>query len=110
MFKEYFFFKKNGVYSKVHYLDIICIEANGNYVNTHLVTGEKILLRNTISKIEKDLPEKKFLKVHRSYMIQFDKIDSVNFNDNYLTIKNLKIPFNRSNKETIKKLITKNAP
>jgi two-component system, LytTR family, response regulator len=53
--------------------DIVCIEAEGNYVRVH--DGHKhYLLRETISNIETQLDPKKFLRVHRSAIVKIDRI------------------------------------
>jgi len=53
--------------------DIVCIEAEGNYVRVH--DGHKhYLLRETISNIETQLDPKRFLRVHRSAIVKIDRI------------------------------------
>lgn len=53
--------------------DIDWIEAEGNYVSVH--SGMKShLLRETISGLEEQLDPKKFRRVHRSAIVQLDKI------------------------------------
>lgn len=53
--------------------EIDWIEAEGNYVSVH--SGKKShLLRETISSLEAQLDPKKFRRVHRSSIVQLDKI------------------------------------
>jgi two-component system, LytTR family, response regulator len=53
--------------------EIDWIEAEGNYVSVH--SGKKShLLRETISSLEAQLDPKKFRRVHRSAIVQLDKI------------------------------------
>ena len=53
--------------------DIDWIEAEGNYVSVH--SGMKShLLRETISSLEAQLDPKKFRRIHRSSLVQIDKI------------------------------------
>jgi two-component system LytT family response regulator len=53
--------------------DIDWIEAEGNYVSVH--SGKKShLLRETISSLETQLDPKKFRRIHRSAIVQLDKI------------------------------------
>lgn len=65
--------KSNG---RVFFLDaddIDWIEAEGNYVSVH--SGTKAhLLRETISSLEAQLDPKKFRRIHRSAIVQLDKI------------------------------------
>ncbi|HEV7377645.1 MAG TPA: LytTR family DNA-binding domain-containing protein [Pyrinomonadaceae bacterium] len=53
--------------------EIDWIEAEGNYVSVH--SGKKShLLRETISSLEAQLDPKKFRRIHRSSIVQLDKI------------------------------------
>lgn len=53
--------------------EIDWIEAEGNYVSVH--SGKKShLLRETISSLEAQLDPKKFRRIHRSAIVQIDKI------------------------------------
>jgi two-component system LytT family response regulator len=53
--------------------EIDWIEAEGNYVSVH--SGKKShLLRETISSLEAQLDPKKFRRIHRSAIVQLDKI------------------------------------
>jgi hypothetical protein len=64
--------------------DIVYIEATGNYVNVHYKQGDKLtykLLRTTIRKIEETLlQEPIFVRCHRTYIVNTDKIYSVTGN------------------------------
>ncbi len=48
--------------------DIIWIEAGGDYSLIHTGEGE-IVVRRTLSSLEGSLPDERFLRVHRSYII-----------------------------------------
>jgi len=60
---------------KVNFNDLLYCEASGNYVTFHL-PNEKILSRMTLSEVENLLP-KGFLKTHRSFIINSQKIDKI---------------------------------
>ncbi|PWT89146.1 MAG: LytR family transcriptional regulator [Acidobacteria bacterium] len=53
--------------------EIDWVEAQGNYVMLH-VGKESHLLRDAISKIEGQLNPKKFLRIHRSTLVNIDRI------------------------------------
>ena len=53
--------------------EIDWIEAEGNYVNVH-TAKRSYLLRETISSLENQLDPKKFVRVHRSAIVQIDRI------------------------------------
>jgi len=60
---------------KVNFKELLFCEANGNYVTFHL-PNEKILSRMTLSEVENILP-KGFIKTHRSFIINSQKIDKI---------------------------------
>jgi DNA-binding LytR/AlgR family response regulator len=65
---------------RVHYDGITYIESNLHYINIHTVNGiQKI--RGTISTIVDQLPEDKFIRVHRSFLVNLDHIKTVYLND-----------------------------
>jgi two-component system LytT family response regulator len=61
---------------RIHFLkttDIDWIEAEGNYVRIH-AGKESHLLREPISSLETQLNAKKFLRIHRSTIVNLDRI------------------------------------
>lgn len=70
-YAERFIVKSNGHMFFIKTEDIDWIEAEGNYVSLH--SGkESHLLRDTISALESQLDPKKFLRVHRSTIVNLD--------------------------------------
>lgn len=68
------FFKDGYEQIKVQIEDILYIEASGNYTQVHL-TGKKLLsTRISLSEMLLLLPEKKFIRIHRAFIISRDKI------------------------------------
>lgn len=53
--------------------EIIWIQAQGNYVRVHHERGS-YLLRETVSGIQAQLDPRRFLRVHRSAIVQIDRI------------------------------------
>lgn len=69
--------KSNLKKFKVYINDIKWIEALGDYVK--IVTEEtSLLVLSTMKSFEKDLPEEKFLRIHKSYLVNLEKIDRYN--------------------------------
>jgi len=80
---------------KIDIPSIYLIESKGDYIN--IKTEEKnFVVHSTLKKIEHKLPNEMFLKVHRSYIINFDKI--IDVKDNRVLIKEDIIPVSRSNR------------
>ncbi|TKC12052.1 response regulator transcription factor [Pedobacter polaris] len=70
--------------------DVIFIEALQNYVVLHMVHDKKLICHNTMKEMEECLPEEFFIRVHKSFIIHYDKVTSIegnnivlNDNENY---------------------------
>lgn len=96
---DYFFVRSNRKMIKVKFSDLRYIESLSDYVK--LFVDEKVIItRETISSIEAKLPAKDFLRVHRSFIVSLDKIDS--FTQEFVEIGNKAIPISRSYKNDVK--------
>ena len=74
---------------KVMYDDICYVEATGNYV-TFVLKDKNILSRSTFMEAINLLPQEKFVRVHRSYVVAVNKIDKVERNQ--VTVNKAVIP------------------
>jgi len=73
---DFVFIRDNGILKRVAINDILYIEAMGDYVK--LFTGQKFhAVHTTLKSMEEKLPASKFLRVHRSYIVALNKIDSI---------------------------------
>ena len=59
-----------------------------------------------ISNMEEKLPEEQFLRIHRSFIVSLDKIES--FSPSSVDIKDNEIPIGRSYKELVLKQLNYN--
>ncbi len=95
--KEAVFLKTNpGRFVKILFDDILWLEAEGNY--THIVISEK--LRYTvsfqISVLQEKLSNPVFFKVHRSFVINMQKVDS--FDEGCVYINGHQIQISKTNR------------
>jgi DNA-binding LytR/AlgR family response regulator len=75
---------------KVFYSDIDYVESIKDYVRIH--TGdEKIMSRMTLSDLESKLPLDTFLRVHRSYIVNLNKITAITTHDVEIGLKEVPI-------------------
>ncbi|WP_428654830.1 LytR/AlgR family response regulator transcription factor [Runella sp.] len=93
---DYVFIKENYKFQKLLLNDILFFEADKNYTTIH-TESKKIALRLTLNTVLERLSTPKFIRVHRSYAVNIDKIDS--FDEHDLTIGKFQIPIGRSHKE-----------
>lgn len=54
--------------------DILMCQAEGSYTKFYLENGESIVISRHLKEFEEMLPESIFFRVHRSYLINLDKI------------------------------------
>lgn len=76
---NYLFVKVDGKQVKINPKDIIFIEGLSDYIRIHLQNERLIVLDNLKDFINK-LPLKEFMRIHKSYIIQLDKIKSIDGN------------------------------
>lgn len=90
-------FNKKGVLFRIAILDIIYIKADDDYTITHTRQGEFV---NSVRlfEMEEDLKPYGFIKCHRSYLINPDKVVSFDTNKNEIHIEGTVIPVSRNNK------------
>lgn len=92
---EHIFVKSNLKKRKVYLKNIKWIEALGDYVK--LVTEENsLVVLSTMKAFEAELPEGKFLRIHKSYIVNLDKIDR--FNSKNVEVGSYEIPLSRNKK------------
>lgn len=99
---DFIFVKSDYKIQKVCYADIDYIEAYGEYVNI-FCGKEKIMTLASLSKLEETLPGQLFLRVHRSFIINFSKIDTIQ--GNTILIKGKEIPLSKSYREGFMRLV-----
>lgn len=73
---ERFLVRKLGKEFLVAANDIEWLQASANYVNLH-VRGRDYPLRTTMAALEERLDPARFIRVHRSYMVNLDYIDVI---------------------------------
>ena len=85
---------------KINFDSILIIEAKGDYILIKTET-KNYTVHSTLKKIEDKLPDSKFLKIHRSFVINFHKI--IDIEDNSVLIAKDVIPISRSNRPILMK-------
>ena len=71
------FIKTEFGMQKVFLKDILYFEGMKDYVRIHLAEGQPLLTHITMKALEDLLPSGSFMRVHRSYIVALDRIDSV---------------------------------
>jgi two-component system LytT family response regulator len=73
---DFIFVKTEHKIQKVYLNDILFIEGLKDYISI-FTSAERIITLQNMKKMEDALPEKHFIRVHKSYIVSINKIDSI---------------------------------
>lgn len=82
--------------------DIEYLESLGDYVRIKTSSSEPILTKEKISKLSASLPNS-FVRIHRSYIVNMNKIDA--FNREQVKINTVSLPIGRTFKKTAMEML-----
>ncbi|QGY43162.1 response regulator [Maribellus comscasis] len=100
--QDFIFVKTEYRLEKINMSSILYIEGMRDY--RHIITKDKkIMTLQTFKDIEKALPANQFMRVHNSFIVSVDKIESIE--KNRIHIKNKLIPISDSKREEFYKRI-----
>lgn len=103
--EEYIFLKVEYQLVRVAIKDIVYIEGLKDYAKLHLVNDDKPLLSLiTLKSLEEKLPQRFFMRVHRSFIISLDKIDAVT--KNTVQIGGINITIGEQYKDAMKQFLS----
>ncbi|KEO74190.1 LytR/AlgR family response regulator transcription factor [Anditalea andensis] len=93
LIKDALFVRDKGSLVRVRFVDILWLKGDGNY--TTLVTRNKVYsLRNILKEFESVLPEEDFIRIHKSYIVRVDEINTISPKE--VTIVDEKVPVGRT--------------
>lgn len=84
---------------KVNFNDIVFIESLGDYIKINLEEQKVLVTRDTISNIEARLPAGDFLRIHRSFIVSLQKIET--FTSDTIGIGKHELPISRSYRDSV---------
>jgi len=99
--KSYIFVRHNSILTKVEINTITYIQALGDYINIYTPL-KRYTVHCTLRFIEEKLPISKFYRLHRSYLVGLDHIETIE--DNTVYVSKHPLPIGRESK---KKLLEK---
>ncbi|MES2376988.1 MAG: LytTR family DNA-binding domain-containing protein [Bacteroidota bacterium] len=104
--RKYIFLYADYNLIKVNHEDITYIEGLKDYVKIYLSNSPKaIISRVTIKSLESQLPADDFFRVHKSYIVNLDHVDSIR--KGRIKIADVEIPFSDSYKDVIDRMTGK---
>ncbi|MBS3914371.1 MAG: response regulator transcription factor [Bacteroidetes bacterium] len=87
--------------NRVEFDDIIMIEGLDDYVQIHLRNSHKIVARISMKSMMAKLPENKFIRVHRSFIIPLSQIKSIQHKS--IHIGDFSVPIGETYREDVTK-------
>jgi DNA-binding LytR/AlgR family response regulator len=102
--RDYFYIKADNRLVKIFFQDITYAEALQNYVVIH-TTAAKFMTYLTFKAVEDYLPSDRFIRVHKSYIVAAERIESIEGND--IRIGQAHVPISRTQKEEVMERLLK---
>lgn len=100
--RKFIFIKSGYDQHKINFNEILFIESSGNYME--FVTAEKkVLSRLTLKETMELLPAKGFFKVHKSFIVAIEQVESIV--NNRVIIADYEIPISQSYREEFYKIL-----
>ncbi|NOQ27907.1 MAG: response regulator [Bacteroidales bacterium] len=96
---DYIIIRADRKYYKINYDDIIFIEGQKAYVTFHSEGKKNVTALASLKELEEKLPENKFIRIHKSYIVSVKKIDALE--GNLIEIAGEKLPVGKSFKSKV---------
>lgn len=100
--ESFVYFRADRKMVKVMLQDILYIESMKDYIKVMTAAGT-IITKQSISSVEAMLPEKDFVRVHRSYIVSLDKIKT--FTSELIEIEKAEIPIGKLYRNAVLKML-----
>jgi two-component system, LytTR family, response regulator len=93
--------ENKGKMMRIKYEDIIHVEGMRNYIGFHTQNNGLILGLLTFKEVEEALQEPRFIRIHKSHLIAFDRIVGIDGNEVIIKTdkKEVKIPIGTNHKK-----------
>jgi DNA-binding LytR/AlgR family response regulator len=101
---DHIFIKSGNKFFKVNFAEICYIEAMKDYLKIY-TTEYKLITHQTMNEMEKILPAKQFIRVHKSFIVAVAYIKSIY--GGCIEINSATIPIGNSYKNNVMSLITR---
>jgi DNA-binding LytR/AlgR family response regulator len=99
----FIFFKADKKIHKYYFSDILFIEGSGNYVKIHSQHEKPLLVLDKLTDLQNKLPQKQFIRVHKSFIVNVSHIQKIE--GNMLTIHNKILPISTTFKQNLDEFI-----
>jgi len=101
---EGFFVKSDYRVVRIRFNEIKYIEGMREYVRIHLTDSKPVMTLLSMKALEEKLPSRQFMRVHRSYIVNLNRINMIERN-RIIFDKNVYIPVSEQYKEAFQQFI-----
>ena len=91
--EEFLYLRADRKMVRVQLADLVYVESMKDYVRLHTITAPPLLIKRTISSLETLLPENRFMRIHRSFLVALDKISA--FTAAHVFLSHQELPIGR---------------
>ncbi len=102
---DFVYIKIDGQHQKIHYENIVYVEAFADYVKIWIGPEKRLVTLQTMQNMEKALPADLFIRIHRSFIVSINNVVSIQ--QNGVNIGNKILPIGKNYKESIVALVNK---
>lgn len=95
---DYCFIRCGSKYEKILFDQILYVEGMQNYITIYTQKGKFVTLLY-LKNLEENLDNTSFIRVHKSYIVSIDKIESIEGNE--ILIQSHRIPISRNYREQV---------
>lgn len=99
---DHFMIRADYKNNKIFYKDILFIEGLDDYVQIHLENKPKIVARMSMKNLVEKLPDSLFVRIHRSYIVPIQRIESIDSKTIYIHDKQFPIGETYKNEVNVK--------
>lgn len=103
---DHIFVKSDYMVTKVRFDDIKFIQGMHEYVQIHFLNEKPITTLVSLKKLDEQLPENKFMRVHKSYIVNLNHVTTIERNK-IVYQNNVRIPVGESYKKKFQEFIDK---
>ena len=96
--EDYFFIKVNQKLEKIKMADVLYIEGMSNYVIEH-TRQKKHIAYLTFKGIEEKLPQHLFIRIHKSFLVSVNAIETIDVNE--VKLEHAVLPISKTYKEEV---------
>lgn len=96
--ENHLFFKVDKKFIKVNPDEVLYLKSEGDYVKI-ILTDRELVVHSPMKELLEGLPDRKFLRIHKSFAVAIDRIESIE--GNILKLNEIKLPVGPSFREEL---------